>query len=82
MINTLIGRRIIHHNNCTYCVERKQIVVPEQLKRGKKPRMKEICDLTGKDLVAYFAPTGIRYCDQYRQINCPCNKCNPNGAKG
>lgn len=75
-------RQWVHHKDCTWCVFRQE--VPVEIKRGKVVKSREVCTRT---LVNIPPPYDVnRYCDQYRQINCGCTRCNPvyqtpNGTK-
>lgn len=55
---------MIHHNDCTWCLERYSAFVKE----GRTTREKELCH-KGHMVVAPLK--GLRYCEEYRQIGCP-----------
>ena len=63
--------RIVHHDDCTYCLHRKNVPIG---KKRKRIIYQERCELTG----ASIAPpmTIERYCTSYQQIGCECDECN------
>ena len=61
--------KIIHHNDCTWCKHRKTY------KKAIERRYElELCGLDNHKISAPFK--GVRFCEQYQQVNCPCEKCN------
>lgn len=47
----------------------------------KKAGKKEICMLTGNELVPVFAEKGIRWCEKYSQRDCNCAICAQNAME-
>jgi len=70
----LIHHRIIHHNDCFWCLHHQSTLIPPA--KGNKPNERETCDQDGHPIPQPFG-LGQRYCDAYRQKNCPCERCNP-----
>jgi hypothetical protein len=71
-VTLIIDGRIIHFNNCTYCVFRQQIPVGTKTKK----RELEICGKDNHPIPHPFNSEGLqRYCSSYRQRDCECDKC-------
>ena len=60
--------RVIHHNDCTYCVYR---MVYKNAIEGRFEL--ELCKLDQHQLP--HPRTGGRYCDHYQQEGCSCEEC-------
>jgi hypothetical protein len=61
--------RIIHHNDCTWCIHRK---VTKGVIDGKYEL--ETCEADGHRIPA--PRVAERYCEQYQQERCICGNCN------
>ena len=62
--------KLVHHDNCTYCVLRHKKDI------GTKSRKKEHekC-LVNKRTISTIASTKERYCEKYIQVGCECAIC-------
>lgn len=70
---TVTGYRgqVVHHDNCTYCVFRHRI----DLSTKSKKKEKEKCSLHKRPTISPHHETKSRYCEEYLQVNCECEKC-------
>lgn len=64
IISTHTGK-IIHHDDCTYCVLRHKKAIGTKTRKREQERC-----LLKADLVP-----GDRLCDAYTQVNCECDEC-------
>ena len=69
MISPHTGR-VIHHNNCTYCL----LKVDKNIGTKKKKVVQERCILHNKKLLPPFSD-GKRTCEDYIQVGCMCEAC-------
>ncbi len=61
------GSRVVHHNNCTFCIYR------DSIKHHKNKPALEWCAVHTRAVSPVGSPG--RYCDRYIQIGCECDRC-------
>lgn len=60
--------RVLHHKDCTYCIFRK-------VYKDRKGHELEFCKITNMSIPGPH-DREPRYCEDYKQEDCPCEKCN------
>jgi hypothetical protein len=64
----IIEGRVIHHNDCTWCINR--VVYKKVINRKNEL---ERCGKSGRNIP--HPREARRYCELYQQIGCDCNSC-------